>query len=574
METYMLEEIEDSEEEIPVQEVPELKQKPRIAKASAITMNDFTSYGNFYMPGNADTTLQGLGLTPEKLIAPKDYHSVIRMCYDFYHRGGSVARVIDRLQEFGITDIRNGQRENSDEQNAYFDAVLHSNPSRLMRFLRIMALEYYLSGLVLPRIDWQEVKGKDLHPDLVKGKTYFVPVFDSYPPLLVHIEWLNWGKKGFYLKVPEADVRTIKGQGGKIKAQQLKYRMWKENFPQIVSAVQEGENMFQIKDSDPILRKEISLTPYPTPYLMNILEPLIYKQQLRKMDFAVASRVISAILLVKEGSDEFPLTEETQYLLDNLQTQIMARSGDPRKMERLFVLFTDHTTSMEWIHPDVEAMLNQDKYREVNEELDEGLGFPGVLLTGLVRQGGQTSEVSTWAIQSMMEEMRSMFLEWMIQNVYRPAAEMNKFKKIPEPLFKPIKLQDMIKTAAVYQALFAEGNVSRTTRDDMAGIDFRTEGELMKDEKKIAADLPAFAPTPYSPPPPTIGGQGGRPVGSQNVPVNNRNTGVKPRGQSPTSRVRAEGELSDEAVIELIDRYATLTGKKITMEDIVDSPEL
>lgn len=555
-----------------IAEQPEPRKPKRIvAKASVVTMNDTSGYGGFYMPGYSDSTLSGLGLAPEKLIVPKDYHSVIRMCYDFYQRGGSATRVIDRLQEFAITDIRNGQRENSDEQNAYFEAILHDKPSRLMRFLRTMALEFYLSGLVLPRIDWQEAKGKDLSPDLIKGKTYMVPVFDTYPPLLVHIEWINWGKKGFYLKVPEADVRTIKSQGGKIKAQQLKYRMWKEAFPSIVSAVQAGESMFQIKDSDPILRKEISLTPYPTPYLMNVLEPLVFKQQLRKMDFAVASRVISAILLVKEGNDNFPLTEETQYLLDNLQVQIMSRTGDPRKMEKLFVLFTDHTTQMEWIHPDVDAMLNQDKYREINEELDEGMGFPGVLLTGQVRQGGQTSEISTWAIQSMMEEMRGMFIEWMVQNVYRPAAELNRFKKIPQPIFKPIKLQDMIKTAAVYQQLFSEGNVSRTTRDDMAGLDFMTEGELMKDEKEIAADLPAFTPTPYSPPPPTIGGQGGRPIGSQNVPINNRNSGVKPSGQKPTSRVKAEGEMTDEEVINLIDKVARERGIYITVDDITDN---
>lgn len=560
-------EVEDIQEIVPEPTIKKLSYQARASIAEA-------SVGSLYYPTALDQGYQSLGLTPEKLIIPKDYHSIVRMSYDFYQRGGSVARVVDRIQEFTITEIRNGQRKTTDEQNDYFDAILHNNPSRLMRFLRTMALEYYLAGMVLPRIEWIEVLGKDLSHKLIPSKTYWVPVFDNYPPLLVQIRWINWGKKGYYLKIPDSDVRTIRNKGGRIKEQQLKYKMWMENFPSFVEDIQKGSDTFEIKDSDPILRKEISITPYPTPYLYAVLEPLVFKQQIRRMDFAVASRVISAILLIKEGSDDFPLTEETQYLLDNIQNQLMARSGDPRKIERLIMLFTDHTTTMEWITPDITALLDQDKYRQVNEELDEGLGFPGVLLTGTVRQGGQTSEVSTWAIQPQMEEVRSMFLEWIKVEVYEKASDLNSFRNIPEPSFKPIRLQDMIKTAAVYMALFAEGNVSRTTRDEMAGLDFTTEAELMKDEQVIAKGLPAFTPTPYSPPPPTIGGPAGkpgRPTGSQNVPVNKRNSGVKPKGQKPTSRVKAEAaieEVSDEELIEMINEYAEKRNLHLTIDDL------
>jgi hypothetical protein len=556
-----LEEIQEIEPVIITEKKMKYQARAMIAEANA---------GGVYYPTSLDQSYQALGLTPEKLIVPKDYRGVVRMSYDFYQRGGSASRVIDRMQEFTVTEIRNGQRKTTDEQNNYFEAILHNKPSRLLRHLRVMALEYYLAGMVLPKIDWIEMLGKDLSHKLIPSKKYMVPIFDNYPPLLVEVRWVNWGQKGFFLKVPDSDIKAIRSRGGRIKEQQTKYKWWMENFPAFVQDIQNGTNEFEIKDSDPILRKEISITPYPTPYLYNVLEALVYKQQLRRMDFAVASRVISAILLVKEGNDMFPLTEETQGLLDNIQNQLLARTGDPRKIERLFILFTDHTTTMEWITPDVEALLNQDKYRQVNEELDEGLGFPGVLLTGTVRQGGQTSEISTWAIQSQMEELRSMFLEWIREEVYVPASELNNFRNIPEPTFKPIKLQDMIKTAAVYQQLFVEGNVSRTTRNDMAGLDFETEAELMKDEQEIAKDLPAYTPTPYSPPPPLIGTPtAGRPIGSQNVPVNNRNSGVKPRGQKPTSKVKAEiKEVSDEELLEMINTYAKRRNLSITLNDL------
>jgi len=563
--------------------VDELEPK-KLHVASAAFMGQHSifgeSNGSFYMPYAQDHGA-ALGLTPEKLIVPREYHTVVRMCYDFYQRGGVIATVINRMAEFTVTEIRNGQRDTNDEVNTYFESVLSRNPSRLMRFLRKMALEYYLTGMVLPRIDWEPVKGLDLHPNLKKSKVYMVPKFDLYPQLLVEVRWAGWGEKTFWLKIPEKDLRLIRNGGSRIKEQQLKYQHWAENYPSFVNIITSGADAIELKDVDPILRKEISITPYPTPYLFPVLEPLIFKQQLRRMDYAVASRVINAILLVREGNDDYPLVAENSENLDKLKEQIEARAGNPMLMERLFMLFSNHTTQLDWITPDLEAMLNQDKYRQVNEELEQGLGFTSVLLTGESRQA-QASEVSTWAIQPQMDEFRTMAIEWMI-DLYEKAKDLNKFSKVPSPAFKPIRLQDFVKTAAVFQALFAEGNVSRTTRDEMAGINLETETELMKDEQALLKGLPAFTPTPYSPLPPVVGQGPGRPLGSQNVPVNNRNSGVKPPGQKPLSKIKAS-EISaqvdwmnrtiqlmdDEDVLDLIDTVAKERGIKVSPEDIID----
>lgn len=544
-----------------------------LARAEAAFMGEHTIFGEsggFYMP-YANGANTAFGITPEKLIVPKEYHTVLTMCYDFYQRGGVVATVLNRLAEFTITDLRNGQRDTSDEANDYYDAVLHSRPARLQRFLRQMALEYYLTGMVLPRVEWKEMKGEEINPRLKANKTYIFPTFDLYPPLLIEVKWAGWGKKSFWLKVPTSDVKLIRNKGGKIKEQQARYQHFVQNYPGFVQTVQSGSNTIEITDTDPILRKEISVSPYPTPYLFPVLEPLIFKQQLRRMDFAVASRVINAILLVREGNDDYPLTEENQDNLEKLKQQIQARSGNPLAMERLFMLFSNHTTQMDWITPDLEAMLNQEKYAQVNDELQEGLGFTTILLTGESRQA-QASEVSTWAIQPQMDEFRSMAEEW-ITELYIQARDKNNFRNFPVPRFKSIKLQDFVKTAAVFAALFAEGNVSRTTRNDMAGIDYETETEIMRDEQQFAEGLPAYVPTPYSPPPPMIGqnGKPGRPIGSQNVPINNRNSGVKPKGQKPLSKVKASFELlPDEEVIELINTEAKRRGIKLTPDDIID----
>lgn len=554
--------------------VDTIKKATRLFRADSAlipTGNDFLANG--YWGGDIlDSQFQALGLIPDKLVLPKNYQAIIKLCYDYHRRGGMVSKVIDRLTELTITPIRNGQRKTTDEANAYFEAILHRKPSRLIRFLRNATLEYYMSGMVLPKIDWIQMKGSDISPTLTAGKMYTVPVFDLFPPQLILLQWTGWGKRTIWLKVADKDIALIRSQGGLVKDQQLLYRQWADLYPDYVSVIQSGADKIDITDkTDPILRKEVSYTPYPTPYMYNILEPLMYKDQLRRMDYAIASRVINAILLVQVGSDTFPVTEENQDIVDNLKHQLLARTGRPEQMERLFTLFADHTTKLTWIHPDVTALLNQEKYRQVNSELDEGLGFARILLTGTTTagSGGQASEVSTWAIQPQMEELREMFIEWMLESVYEVASDLNKFRSSPDPEFKPIKLQDFVKTAAVYAQLFKEGNISRTTRVDMSGLDFDTEIENMKDEGPKMKGLPAFQPTPYSPPPPVVG-QSGRPIGSQNVPINNRNSGVKPSGQAPTSRVKAEASLiSDDEFIRQLDILAQKQGVYITVEDVL-----
>lgn len=540
-----------------------------------------SSYGGFY--SGFDATNQALGLAPEKLLIPRDYHSVVKMSYDFYQRGGMASTVINRLAELSITRIRNGQRKTSNEANAYYDAVLHRNPSRLMRFIRTASLEYFLSGLVLPRVDWVTMTGEEISPSLKNGREYILPVFDLYPPLLVNVVWASWGKKEYYLKLPKEDIKLIKNGGSQIKEQQLKYEMYLNYYPAYVRAITDGADRVRI-DVDPILRKEVSFTQYPTPYLFNVLEALVFKQGLRRMDFAVVSRVISAILLVQEGDKDFPLTEGTEENLELLKQQILARASDPSKLERLFFLFTNHTTKLTWVTPDVQALLDQDKYRQTNDEIAEGLGFAKILVTGESRNA-QAAELSTWAIQPLMEDLRDMFLEW-ITTVYEEAAELNNFRNVPKPAFTPIKLQDFVKTAAVFAQAYKEGNVSRTTRDEMIGLDFETELELMTDEYEPMKDIPKdFPELPYNTQIPPAGGfggapnnpRGGRKPGTQNVPVNKRNTGVRPPGQTPLSRTSPTGkpaqtkkaaELSDEEIINLIHRVAEERGLVIDLERI------
>ena len=159
------------------EELAQIPQSSKLAVASG--WGDITPpTANFYMPDGMDGINRKFGIFPDKLIIPREFHAVIDMCYDFYQRGGIVTTVVNRLTEMSMTTITNGQRKTTDEANEYFDTVLRRRPSRLNRFIHSAALEYFLSGLVLPRVEWQEMLGEELSPNLRAKKKYLVPVVD------------------------------------------------------------------------------------------------------------------------------------------------------------------------------------------------------------------------------------------------------------------------------------------------------------------------------------------------------------------------------------------------------------
>ena len=132
----------------------ESEKTTNLAVASSTSGSIFNSSGNFYMPSSTDQMNQKIGLFPDKLIIPREYHNVISMCYEFYQRGGVIGTVVNRLAELSITQIINGQRKTTDEGNSFFNAILHRQPSRLNRLIHTSALEYFLFGMVLRRGVW------------------------------------------------------------------------------------------------------------------------------------------------------------------------------------------------------------------------------------------------------------------------------------------------------------------------------------------------------------------------------------------------------------------------------------
>jgi len=111
----------------------------------------------------------------------------------------------------------------------------------------------------------------------------------------------------------------------------------------------------------------------PVPYLYRKNTALLVKvkQALRKSDYRTAIGIINDILLLKKGSKELTEAgviygEKELTALNDLLKEKLAASG---------VLGTSYDTTAEHIHPDVQSLLNRDKYLEIDQDILASLGF-------------------------------------------------------------------------------------------------------------------------------------------------------------------------------------------------------
>jgi hypothetical protein len=220
------------------------------------------------------------------------------------------------------------------------------------------------------------------------------------------------------------------------------------------------------------------------------------------MDYSIASRVISAILLITLGDKDFPLTdsEEDQTQFDGIKQQMIWRNTNERDIERVFMLFGNHTLKLQWVFPDTAALLNENKYKDVNQDIIFALGFPRILITGETEKSNASdAQYATMSPTKTMDNMREKIIT-VIRAIVEEVAKANHFKSSPEVTFEKLRLAEFQTFAQSLLSLYDKGNISRESIDEYFGYDYDDEFEKLKEEFKAlkASGLPEFAPTPNS----------------------------------------------------------------------------
>lgn len=432
-----------------------------------------------------------------------DYKKSLDHCRFFYRTEPLVNSVLDKLVEIGINDLVFAKNKLSDNEARVFTAV----KPKLVEFAQQMALEYLLSGMVVPEVGYNTVS-KDFLFALGVKKYNKLILPDSMwvrdPSTIKILTSMLADKPTYVAKVPEGLAAFIKS-GGKYpdgKEDKELYELLKKYYPEFIKEVLAGKTEVVLENEFIFRRRYTSDNPYPIPYVNSSLEALHHKRKLRRMDYSIIDKVISAIMHIKVGSDEFPITEsdEDKDYLDSLRSQLRMRGTSTDTLERIFQLITNHTVDINWIFPDTATLLDVNKYADINQEILFGLGFPRVLITGeTAKSGTSDSEIATLSPIKTAEDFRRKILE-VIKGICIKISKDNGFTSVPTVQFKSMNLQKFADLLAYLSKLYDSAAISRTTFAGEFGYDFDTEIDLLEKEMATIKEkgLPEFGATPNS----------------------------------------------------------------------------
>lgn len=436
-----------------------------------------------------DTTLWSLDESTtgvDKMTVPTEYHKIVNLCRFFYDHDGMAYTTINKQVEIGINGYAIHPGTCSEKELLVYESL----NDLIMKFLQEAAQEFLISGLVIPESIWDTVKGSEINNK--SRRNYNLPVDLWYrDPLSIEIKKTPLPNHLAVFVVPsEEEIFFIENNGKYLDGTEdvETYKLLVEKYPEFVAAVKAGKRKFKLDDPMVIRRYPRSGKVWPTPYLTPALELFLHKRNLRKMDYSIASRVISAIQLFRLGNDEFPLTEDDEDIIDELRSQMMWRTLQGN-IERVFQLFSNHTLEIDWITPDVEALLDEGKYRSINEDISIALGLPRIVISGeTLRSGTSNASIAMLPPANTIDFMRKQLLEFP-RALYEEIKKRNKFKGVPEPYYPPIRLSDLKDLTEMGRDFYDRGALSKTGWGEFADIDFNTEIERLALEKAKTEEL-------------------------------------------------------------------------------------
>jgi hypothetical protein len=431
-----------------------------------------------------------------------DFNKTVEACRFFYKKDPIASSTINKLVEVGINDLLFSKNKLSDNEFRIFDAI----KDQLIEFCEAMAMEYLISGLVVPEIAYSRVpKNKIEEMGIKKYDGLILPTsMWLRDPKTIEIKPTIMSSEPSYLyKVPDEIIYFIqnKGEYSDGTKDPILWAELKMHYGDFVTRVQKNETKFILEDHQIFRRKSLSNDSYPTPYLHAALENLKHKRNLRRMDYSIAARVISAIQLFKLGNDEFPVTEDNaEDQFDAIRNQIYYRDSNNLDVERVFQLFANHTLEVEWIYPDTVALLNEKKYDSINQDIIYALGFPRILITGESEKTGTSDpQYAMMSPSRTMEHFRRKIIK-VVKNIVYQICKQNNFKSQPVVKFKPLTLFDHETLLKSLADLYAGGNLSRTTYAEVLGHNWDDETEKREYEQGVLKEkgLPETSAQPFS----------------------------------------------------------------------------
>lgn len=307
---------------------------------------------------------------------------------------------------------------------------------------------------------------------------------------------------------------------------------------------------------------------YAKPRSTRVFDTLNYKQQLQNADLSTLDGISNYILKITIGSDEFPVTSQTEL-------ETVAKLFDtPSKS---FDVVWNHTLEIEKIvSPEIEAILGKAKYEQVNEDLTAGLAVTRAIIDGSGDINAAEVTLLTKGITEEINYARRQVEKW-IYKEYRQLAEAMGFDRFPKVRWDEGVLKDTILYMNTLATLVDRRMLSYKTALEALGFDYNNELQNMETEfDTVQKGILGIIGSPWqkSATQPTQGApsgtpSSGRPKGQTKQKTTNTDPAKQP-GTKPTKTKKTASleEYVDEIKSMTPQQYAAfLEGSKEVLDD-------
>jgi len=215
---------------------------------------------------------------------------------------------------------------------------------------------------------------------------------------------------------------------------------------------------------------------YPRPKLSRAWDYITYKDALIKADLSTLDGITNYILKITIGNDEHPVTDQ-----QDLET--VAKLFDTAS--KSFDVVWNHTLKIEKItSPEIDQILGDGKFKEVDSDLLQTFGVTRALLDGSVQANAKAIEASLKAFSEEIAYARRCVKRW-INREYEEIALAMGFDRYPNVRFDENALKDEIMLMSVIQGMIDRRIISYETGIEKLGMDFGNELTNMKQEAPL-----------------------------------------------------------------------------------------
>jgi len=212
---------------------------------------------------------------------------------------------------------------------------------------------------------------------------------------------------------------------------------------------------------------------YPRPRGVKAFEAIEYKNALRQADLSTLDGITNYILKITIGNDEFPVTD---------QSQLEAVSKLFDTTSKSFDVVWNHTLNIEKIvSPEIDKILGQDKYLQVNEDITGALAMSRALIDGTAKLNQGEASLLARTIVEEIWYARQQVERW-IYGEYREIAESQGFDRFPRVRWDNTTLKDIILYMSTVSQLVDRRMLSYRTAMEQLGFEFDNEFANMEAE--------------------------------------------------------------------------------------------